>query len=124
VDIATSLSPYLVVYDGRGDPLAGAARLDGTIPKPPLGVLTSAVSGGQNRVTWQPRPGVRSATVVVATGRADAPFVFAGRSLREVEKRVDNLSLLTGVMWLLTLGASLLVVAGLEVLFAHRRPAV
>ena len=41
---------------------------------------------GEDRLTWQPEPGVRSATVVVHYQGAQAGFVMAGRSLREVGK--------------------------------------
>jgi hypothetical protein len=87
VDLATSLSPYVIVFDAAGHPVASTGVLDGVVPSPPAGVLRAA---GQHRteLTWQPRHGVRSAIVVVpfqaASGRGT---VLVGRSLTEVEKR-------------------------------------
>lgn len=73
----------------------------------PQGVLDSAQQHGQNRVTWQPEPRVRSAAVTVPFGGAQPGYVLAGRSLREVEQREDNLLLLALLGGLITLGATL-----------------
>jgi hypothetical protein len=96
VDAATSLAPFVVVYDAAGTPLASNARLDGTVPVPPLGVLRAAASSGRNAVTWQPRAGVRTATVTVPWSGGT---VLAGRSLRVVEEREDLALLLAGAAW-------------------------
>ena len=61
VDLATSLAPYTIVYDAHGGVLASTAVLDGSTPTPPEGVLQTATEEGQDMVTWQPRPDVRSA---------------------------------------------------------------
>jgi hypothetical protein len=97
VDVATSLAPFLVIFDASGRVLATDGQLDGQAPVPPAGVLESARAGGSNRVTWQPRPGVRVATVTVAWRDGT---VMAGRSLREVERREDALLLMVAVAWL------------------------
>jgi hypothetical protein len=91
VDLATSLSPYAIVFDDAGRPLASTGVLDGTVPVPPAGVLRAATQH-RNELTWQPRSGVRSAIVVVPFHAASrSGTVLAGRSLREVEKREDFL---------------------------------
>ncbi|MCX5970466.1 MAG: hypothetical protein NTV14_03030 [Coprothermobacterota bacterium] len=100
IDIARSLAAYLVVYDEKGQPLAWSGELDQAAPAVPQGVLTSARDRGQNRVTWQPRPGVRSAIVVVPYQGARSGFVLAGRSLREAEALSSTLLLLVGFGWL------------------------
>ncbi len=87
VDIGSSLQAWVAVYDRSGKPLSSSGRLDGEPPAPPSGVFDSARSG-EDRVTWQPRPGVRQATVVVAY---DHGYVIGGRSLREVEARIDRI---------------------------------
>jgi hypothetical protein len=84
VDIATSLAPFLVVYDDSGKIVASSASLHGENPLIPQGVLDYTRQNGEDRVSWQPENGVRIAAVVV---RYDNGFVLAGRSLREVEKR-------------------------------------
>ena len=108
VDVATSLAPFVVVFDAAGHALATDGALDGAAPVPPSGVLASAAAGTPNMVTWQPRAGVRVATVTV---RWKGGTVFAGRSLREVERRVDLVLVLCGGAWAATVVA--LVVASL-----------
>ena len=108
VDVAASLAPFLVVYDPAGRVLVTDGVLDGGDPIVPRGVLDHARDASPNIVTWQPRAGVRVATVTVAwTGGT----VVAGRSLREVERREDGLLAIAGAAWLAMLvglaGASL-----------------
>jgi hypothetical protein len=82
VDIATSLAPFLMIYDDSGNALASSATLHGMNPTFPPGILDYTRQNGEDRVTLQPEGGVRIAAVVV---RYDNGFVLAGRSLREVE---------------------------------------
>jgi len=65
----------------------------------------------QNGASWQPAPGVRIASVIVPISVNDDGFVLAGRSLREVEYRVDQLTLKLGLGWLASLGGTLVLVA-------------
>jgi hypothetical protein len=97
VELERSLAPYVLVYDERGELLAGSATLHGRAPVYPAGALATARSRGSNRVTWQPEPGVRSATVVIPWRDGT---VVAGRSLREEERRVEHLQMLVGALWL------------------------
>ncbi len=100
LDISRSLATFLVVHDVAGAVLATDGTLDGSAPRVPRGVLDSARATGRDAVTWQPRPGVRIATVTVPwTGGT----VLAGRSLRIVEQRVDALGLLVSVGWIVTI---------------------
>ena len=100
VDVAQSLAPFLVIFDRSGAVLATDGQLDGHVPVPPPGVLEAARASGSNRVTWQPRPGVRVATVSVPwSGGA----VLAGRSLREVEIREDAALQIALAAWLVML---------------------
>lgn len=100
VDVGTSLSPFLVIFDAAGNVLATDGALDGHDPAPPPGVLVAARTHSPNMVTWQPRSGVRVASVTVPWGGGT---VMAGRSLREVERREDQLLLLVAAGWLLGL---------------------
>ena len=88
VEISSSLSPFIVIFDDSGKVLASSATLHGSIPAYPAGVLDYTRQNGEDRVTWQPESGIRMATVVV---RYDNGFVMAGRSLLEVENRTANL---------------------------------
>jgi len=104
VDLAGSLQSGVLVYDAGGSLVAASATIDGNRPVLPPGVLDSARSQGEDRVTWEPRSGVRLATVVVPYARG---FVAAARNLREVEREIDNLGLITAAAWLGTMLATL-----------------
>src|SRR3989344_5093928 len=64
VDIAESLAPFLVIYDDFGRALASSGILHGQAPILPSGVLDFARKYGEDRTTWQPEGGVRSAIIV------------------------------------------------------------
>ena len=100
VDIAKSLAPYIIVFDTTGKPVAASAQLDGQIPTIPPGVFDYVRQNGEDRITWQPQPGVRSAVVVTQFKGANSGFVLAGRSLREAEKREDDLMQIFLIGWI------------------------
>jgi hypothetical protein len=110
VDIATSLAPYVIVFDTTGKPIASSALLDGQTPTIPAGVFDSVRQSGEDKITWQPQPGVRSAVVVT---QFKGGFVLAGRSLREVEKREDDILQIVLLGWvgmlLLTFVATMII---------------
>ncbi len=112
VELSGSLSSYVMVFDAENRLIASSAQLNGQAPPFPPSVFDSARSRGQDRITWQPAAGIRSA-VVVQPWRSG--FVVVGRSLRLVEERIGQIFLLTGLAWLVTLGctaiAALLVAA-------------
>jgi hypothetical protein len=122
VDIAQSLAPYLVVFDNSGNAIASSGLLHDQSPAIPSGVFESVRQHGEDRITWQPEPGVRSATVVTSYGGAHPGFVLAGRSLRLVEERVDQLGLLVGLGWLGTLFAALVAVSLSEIVLGKDSP--
>jgi hypothetical protein len=117
VDLANSLAPFVVVYDAAGAAVASNATLDGRVPVPPAGVLASATPGPRNQVTWQPRPGVRIAAVVVAW---PGGTVLAGRSLRLVEEREDLALRLAAAAWAAGLAAIGVVVVAIAWLNERR----
>ena len=100
VDLAASLAPFVVVYGPTGTVLATNGELGGQSPMLPAGVLASAQANGIDKVTWQPEPGVRIATVSVPWSGGT---VSAGRSLRLVEERESALELVIGAGWVATL---------------------
>lgn len=77
VDIAASTEPYLIVVDANRSVLASSATLHGAAVVPPSGVFDYTKAHGEDRVTWQPTPDVRSWIVVDAF---NGGFVVAGRS--------------------------------------------
>ena len=100
VELSTSLAPFLMVFDVTGKAVASSGTLNGTMPDYPLGALEAAKQGGENRVTWQPQPGARIASVAVPYKQG---YVVAGRSLREVEKRIAQTETIAAVVWIVTM---------------------
>ncbi|GAC1357819.1 MAG: hypothetical protein NVS4B11_33270 [Ktedonobacteraceae bacterium] len=117
VDIATSIAPYMIVFNANGTPIASSAQLNGQTPTIPSGVFDSVRQNGEDRITWQPQDGVRSAVTVTQFKGASTGFVLAGRSLREVEKREDNILQLLNVGWIGMLIITLPITA-----FVFRKP--
>jgi hypothetical protein len=103
VDVAHSLAPFTVVFASSGAVLATDGQLDGQAPMPPIGVLEHARQDPPNTVTWQPRAGVRVATVTVPWSGGT---VLVGRSLRVVEQREDVALQLAALAWLAIMGAT------------------
>ena len=124
VDMAKSLSPFIIIFDQHGKVIASNAFLNGSTPTPPSGVFDFIKSNGANdtgqindklisvgvsgsiedRFTWEPASGVRDAAVVT---KYNSGYVLAGRSLFEVENREDNLTQEVFLAWLATMGATL-----------------
>jgi hypothetical protein len=121
VDIAASLATFIIIYDHNGRVSASSATLDGTTPALPAGVLSSARTSGEDRITWEPRSGVRVAAVVVPVRTGGS--VLAGRSLREVELRESDLLGATALAWLFILGAVAVTIVGIEWLVDRRSSA-
>lgn len=122
VEISSSLAPFMVIFNGSGEPLGSSAQLHGVTPSLPSGIFDYTRQKGEDRVTWQPEAGVRIAAVVVAYGGAQPGFVLAGRSMREVEIRESQVEQITAIAWLATLAVTLVVVAGCELVLGDRSP--
>jgi hypothetical protein len=134
IDMARSLSPFVIVYDDQGRPLASQAQLDGSAPAPPVGVFEYVRRNGEERVSWQPRlgtvssrdqrlavdervgshrgHGLRIAAVVQRVGGAHPGFVLAGRSMQQVEERIGQVEQMAGLAWLAMLGLILMGTVG------------
>jgi len=119
MNIETSLSPYIVFYNAMGMPVAGDGYLNGRLPMLPADLLKYVHTSGEDRVTWQPQADVREAIIVTpaypSTGAAPE-FVMAGRSLREVEIRENQLELFVGAAWIVALAGTFIVqiIVGVE----------
>lgn len=109
-DISKSLAVFVIIYDTAGKPIASTAQLDGKDPVVPKGVLDHAKSKGENRISWQSKDGVRSAIVVKPFEGATSGFVLVGRSLREIEQRENQLTMMIGIALAISLVATLLAV--------------
>ena len=103
VDLAQSLSPFVIVYDEQGHPVASQGVLNGTAPVPPGGVFDNVRQHGEERLSWQPvrgTNGVRIAAVVRRVNGAHPGFVLAGRNMREVESRIADVRTMAELTWL------------------------
>jgi hypothetical protein len=107
VDIARSLSPFVILYDDQGHTLASQALLDGKAPVPPAGIFNYVRSHNEDRFSWQPRRGVRIAAVIQRVNGEHPGFVLAGRNMREVESREALVGQLAGLTWIGMLGVIL-----------------
>jgi hypothetical protein len=92
VEISKSLSPFVIILDQNKKVLVSSATLDGSVPVIPQGTFDWVGKSGQDRVTWQPRPGIREALVIdkYSAGTASG-YVVAGTSLKESESTIDKL---------------------------------
>ncbi|HEY3296048.1 MAG TPA: hypothetical protein VGL38_11485 [bacterium] len=115
IEISQSLSPYTIVFDNNGHVVTSNAVLDGRTPSLPPGVFEWVKLHGEDRITWQPRAGVRSALVVTAGHGPNGGFVAAGRSMREVEQRIAYAGQAAAAVWIL-----LLIGSTLAILFYRR----
>ncbi len=97
VEIGQRVSPFVMVFGADKTYLAGSAVIDGKAPTLPDGVLDYTKTHGQDRFTWQPRSGIRIATVIKYNGQY---FVLVGKNLREVENRIDLLGKQVLLAWL------------------------
>jgi hypothetical protein len=97
IDINQSLTPFVIIYDSEGKLIASQAILDGHSPVVPQGVFKYVTNHGEDRFTWQPRGGVKIAAVM--TKYSPSGYILIGRSLKEVEKRIDQLFFITGLAW-------------------------
>lgn len=113
-DIANSLATFVIIFDDQGRVVSSSAMLHGQVPSFPQSVFPSVMQSGEDRITWQPEPGVRVAAVITRFAGAKQGFVLVGRSLRETEDLEDHLFKITifgwGVGMIVTLFVSLIVV--------------
>ncbi|HLZ95680.1 MAG TPA: hypothetical protein VKT20_10165 [Candidatus Dormibacteraeota bacterium] len=102
LDSPSDADPYLIVVDRLRRILASSVTIGGQQPLPPDGVFDYVQSHGEDVITWQPEPGVRSAIVVDSFGQG---FVVAGRSLKATEELESALSLWALGGWALAMVA-------------------
>lgn len=119
-ELATSLSPFITTVSDDGTILASSARLHGQLKSVPRGVLETARGIGEYRVTWQPEPGVRMATVVTRNQGASGGFIVVGRSLAESESRTRSIGYLLFIGWAATLAGLVVLVSIGETLAGTR----
>lgn len=110
IDLARSLSPFVIIYDAEKRVVSSTGTLNGNVPSLPAGVLDRASKHGEDRVTWTPAPSVRIAAVVMPFAGPNPGFILVGRSLREVEYRIGQIGRLVFLSWLAASVATLVAV--------------
>jgi hypothetical protein len=90
-DIRVSLEPFVMIYDAQRKLVATSASYGSESLVIPPGVFDSIDKNGDNRVTWQPKPGLRFATVGIK--HADG-YIIGCVSLTEAEKLINQITLL------------------------------
>ncbi len=102
-DLEKSLSPFAIIFDDSSNVVVSSATLNGDVPKPPQEIFDGARTLTEHRATWQPRPDIRVAVVMlrVSAGGKNpvAGFVAVGRSLREAERREADAALQVTFAW-------------------------
>jgi hypothetical protein len=108
IDTDQSLAPFYLIFNSSQQPVAGSGSLNNSLQTVPNGVLDFAKKSGENRVTWEPQPGTRIATVIIPYKEG---YVLVGRNLRKVEVREDQLTTFAEITWALALIATFVVIA-------------
>ena len=111
-DIAASLDPFIIVYSATSSVVSSSGYLNNQVPTIPVGVLAYAQLHGEDRLTWQPAPGVRIATVVKYYNATGTGYVLVGRNLREVERLESSEGNMVLVAWIILIIGTLVWSAG------------
>jgi len=104
VDIAESLALFTTVYDNERKVVASSAQLGDETPTVPTGVFDYVDKHGEDRITWQPKEGVRIATIIV---KSKDGYVLAGRNMREGESLIIHLGWNILIGWAITMSVTL-----------------
>lgn len=110
VDISKSLATYVIILNDKDDVILSSAILDNKTPTPPKSVFDYVRTSGETRITWQPKTGVRSATIIARYNGVNPGFILVGRSMREIEIRADNTLKIVILGWIVTTAASFITV--------------
>lgn len=111
VDMTKSLESFAIIYDTDGKVLSNSITLDGSVPDLPKEALSEAKKHGDNRITWEPKKGVRNALIIKPFESQEiSGFVAIGRSLSEVDNRIKTIGYITLLGMVLSLFVSLFLV--------------
>lgn len=110
IEITRSLATFVIVTDAEGKSIFSSVLVNGRPALPPQGVLDYSKTHEGNQITWQPQPGARAAIVVRNAFNPitkKSGYIIVGRSLHEVEKRIDILTKIILAAWLSSLALTL-----------------
>lgn len=118
-DIRTSLTPFVYIYDSNKNLVASSAAYGSETIVYPISILSEIDKKGENRVTWQPRPGLRFATVGI---QYDGGYIVGCYSLSESENTISRIcTLLLICSALYAAGCAVLLWIAGAVLHARKR---
>jgi hypothetical protein len=104
IDASKSLATFVNIYDASGTPILSTGPIligpNGKYAVPPAGVFDFVNKNGEDRITWQPKEGLRYAAVIVPYNKG---YVLAARSLREVEVREAKLNSEVGIPYIISI---------------------
>ena len=109
INMATNPAPFVIVFDARHHVLASSGHLNGRTPGLPAGVLAWVAAHGQDRITWQPGPGLREASVIEPYGGLHPGFILAAQSLQGISGQQRSLTRSIACLWLAALAISFLI---------------
>jgi hypothetical protein len=106
-ELRKSLAAFLLIFNDKGRLLGSSITLDGKDPIVPQQIFANIKQKGEVRFTWQPKSGIRNAVVAnYYKGQNTSGYVLVGKSLKEIEARIDSLGIMVFLGWLITLFAS------------------
>lgn len=109
-EITSSLSTFVTIYNATGTPIGSSAVIDGSLPTIKESILVATKKTGESRITWEPKSGLRIATVITSYKNPTASgFILVGRSLKETDVRIAQAGLMTAIACLISLVLSFLV---------------
>ena len=92
IEISKSLYPFVIILDQNKKVIVTSATLDGEVPTIPAGTFDYVAKRGQDKVTWQPYPGVREALVIDKYSNGSiSGYVVTGGTLKLTEDTIDKL---------------------------------
>ncbi|MBS1599438.1 MAG: hypothetical protein JST75_14525 [Bacteroidetes bacterium] len=103
INLESSQEVFTALYDSNAAPIKSSGFLNERVPQLPPGVFAFVKANGEERVTWQPKPGVRMATVVLRAALPSIAYIVVGRSLQEVEIREQNLRNSVFICWVISM---------------------
>jgi hypothetical protein len=116
-DAIISLNSFAMVFDSKMNLVATSGTLRGDLPVYPSGVFDRVQPGVEARVTWQPEPSQRFATVAV---KYDGGYVVGAQSLKEPEKLIEFIGDLVVLAWLVCAGFSGAVLAAAGIVMKRK----
>lgn len=96
VDISKSLNPFVIIYDRKMNLVATTALIHNQKPLYPKEVLKELTHQNEIRVTWQPKPNLRFASVAI---KYQNGYIVSGRSLLETEKLINQIEKIVIRAW-------------------------